>query len=402
VALCLFALDEGKSLSEISAISAILTEARSIISNILHRSGRNFPSIEMVPVTAPTTSSGKRSLLSLGHVALVGDSIYKHLHNHFPKGLDAPSIIFRSGARIRDAMEMIDSLPAHITHIILHIGTNNLYTDTVHDAFTDMLVLITHIQHKRPGTIVTLTGILPRLPNGHQNNANRWVVDEFNNKAGNFNSTLVNLVENHQFSGVGLVLHREFRTRPAAFLARDGIHPNFRGVEAIAHSLKQYFLDKHIYKVHTQTTRTNGTTGLQTIRVNKTTHQTPSNNTVATQCQLTHISVGTQCDLLERSGSRTDHYAEPCPPTVSVATQCDPPAANGTSEIRTSPKPKKTSKRITRKRIRTSPNQTTPPTDKPNNATDKQNTNMRSPTNTQTLVTPTGKTLVSRRTGRSN
>jgi hypothetical protein len=394
-------LTKESLLSEISRYRHLLKLV--FLFKYLLRSGPFCLLIEMVPVTAPTTSTGKRSLLSLGHVALVGDSIYKHLHHHFHKSPDAPLIVSRSGARIRDAMEMVDSLPAHITHIFLHVGTNNLHTDTVQDTFTDVLLLITHIQYKRPGTVITLTGVLPRLPNGHQNNANRWEVDEFNRKAGNFNSALVNLMENQEFSGVSLLVYRGFRTHPATFLARDGIHPNFQGVEAIAHCLKQYFVDKQVYKVHIQTPRSSKTTGHQSTQANQTMDQTSRKNTIATQCQITHVSVGTQCDVPEPSQSRTDHYATSCPPTVSVATQCDPPAASGTSETRTSPKPKKTSKRVTRKRIRTSPNQTTPPPQKPTTSTtDKHNTNGQTPPSTQTLVTPTGKTLVSRRTGRSN
>jgi hypothetical protein len=308
-----------------------------------------------------------------------------------------PRFFFVAALASATLMNMIDSLPAHITHIILHIGTNDLNTGTVHDAFTDIVLLITHVQHKRPGTILTLTGVLPRLPNGHQNNANRWEVDEFNRKAGKFNEILVNLVENHQFSGVGLVLHRGFRTNPATFLAKDGIHPNFRGVGAIAHCLKQYFLDNRI-----QTPRSSGTTGLQTPNTNQTTQRITRKNTIATQCQATHVTVGTQYDLSELSESRTDHYTTSCPPTNSVATQCDPPAARETSESHTSPQQKKTAKRLTRKRTRASPNQTTPPTEKQASPTQKQNTNKKTPTSTQALVTPTGKTLVPRRTRRSD
>jgi hypothetical protein len=171
--------------------------------------------------------------------------MYKHLHNHLPTCLGSPTIIFRSGAKYCDAMKMIDSLPASVTHIILNVGTNDIHSNDIDIALSSVMSLIHHVQRTRPDTDITLTHVLPRLPDGHKQYSNTEWVDQFNRKAHQFNLLLVKLVA--CFAGVFLVDHPQFRCIRAP-LAKDGLHPNFKGVEIMSGNLMQYMIYESLFK----------------------------------------------------------------------------------------------------------------------------------------------------------
>jgi len=180
------------------------------------------------------------------HIALVGDSIYKYVDQHFTPGPGAPAIVFKSGAKIRDTFEMIDHLPDNITHIVLHVGTNDIHSNTVQTVREHTTELISHIQHTRPNTDITISQVLPRLPSGFKDN--RGEVNELNRKADSFNKWLIE-ASRYDASGFKVTDHLQFRHNPAALLARDGLHPNFTGKRVMCNNLKWYLLHQNMYKL---------------------------------------------------------------------------------------------------------------------------------------------------------
>src|SRR5690606_10867550 len=192
---------------------------------------------------------GKHPLFSMTHIALVGDSIYKYVDQHFTPGPGAPAIVFKSGAKIRDTFEMIDHLPDNIPHIVLHVGTNDIHSNTVQTVREHTTELISHIQHTRPNTDITISQVLPRLPSGFKDN--RGEVNELNRKADSFNKWLIE-ASRYDASGFKVTDHLQFRHNPAALLARGGLHPNFAGQRVRCNNLNWYLLHQRMYKLTLQ------------------------------------------------------------------------------------------------------------------------------------------------------
>lgn len=106
---------------------------------------------------------GKPPLLSLAHVALIGDSHFKYIQDHFPSGQHAPYIRFQSGATTNDIRNLINAAPRNITHF----GTNDLKHCSGGNTFEGMKALVHDVQTNRPNAKITLTTVLPRIKNKH-------------------------------------------------------------------------------------------------------------------------------------------------------------------------------------------------------------------------------------------
>lgn len=190
------------------------------------------------------TEQGKCPLLSFAHVAILGDSQYKYLKEHFPQGPHAPYIRHLSGAQTLDILPLVCDTPEDTTHFIINVGTNNLNTQNATETIESMNDVIRTIQAARPNAHITVTTVTPRLQNKHrpliyQTNS----LMKHNEEINKLNSLIFNL--RHFHKNVDTMHHAEIHETPHEHLAWDGLHLNHTGIQLVAQHIKSFIKDKY-------------------------------------------------------------------------------------------------------------------------------------------------------------
>ncbi|KAH7957918.1 hypothetical protein HPB51_028098 [Rhipicephalus microplus] len=124
----------------------------------------------------------------------------KYVYQHFdPASPHSPAIICMPGAYIGDIGQLLGFVPKGISHINLHIGTNDLATTDALTAFDRYVALIDRIRHKRPDiTIMFATLVFPRAPNERLRRHNWLSLRRFNFEARELNVRLLNLCRDRE------------------------------------------------------------------------------------------------------------------------------------------------------------------------------------------------------------
>lgn len=290
------------------------------------------------------TEQGKCPLLSLAHVAILGDSQFKYLHEHFPSGPQAPYIRHLSGAQTTDILTLVCDAPTDTTHFIINVGTNNLHSQNAAETIESLNDVILSIQTARPNTHITVTTVAPRLQNKHRPLIHQTTAlmrhTEERNK---LNTLILNLPHFHK--NVDAIHHTEIHNSPHEHLAWDGLHLNHRGVAAVAQRIKHLIKGQHnvtyqptqgpsTIPVSVTAPRTRATLAHSATSHTQTTEQKtnspPKTHSSASQTEATYTTAEASTQTTPNARSTAEAYTQTTSnmrPTAEPSTQitCPPP-----------------------------------------------------------------------------
>ncbi|CAN7945728.1 unnamed protein product, partial [Ixodes hexagonus] len=184
----------------------------------------------------PSLKFPKSSITS----AIIGDSQSKYLFQHFdPHASDSPGFIPYSGACISDVPVLTRDLPATVSRLVLHVGTNDIARNGATRSSQDFVQILRDLLRKPPGLVsVHVSLVLPLQPNRRRGGRNGRFVRRFNLEARNFNLEM-RRISREVLTNVYYIDHGFTDLPPQRFLAADGLHPSFEGVALLAQHLKE-------------------------------------------------------------------------------------------------------------------------------------------------------------------
>ncbi|KAJ8297950.1 hypothetical protein KUTeg_024481 [Tegillarca granosa] len=165
-------------------------------------------------------------------VLISGHSQAKYFSHHL-KRTDVDVVSF-SGFRIEQMWEKIHTMVPFYTMIVLHIGANNLWNDSVSKVLRQYQNLVQNIWTVNATCRVVISGLLPRGQNRFQGKAKSVkFLSMVNRKALAVNKKLHLISQSYQrLSYVG---HPDFMVNGQLqpMLSRDGLHLNWNGTANI-------------------------------------------------------------------------------------------------------------------------------------------------------------------------
>lgn len=117
-----------------------------------------------------------------------------------------------------------------------------------------MKTLVHDVHTNRPKAKITLTTVLPRIENKHKPDipqTHRLLAHS--QRSAKLNDFLMYL--GHNTGNVDIIHHAKIHHDPLGHLAKDGLHPNFRGVRLISENIKHRL--RNTFKVTLPTSRIN-------------------------------------------------------------------------------------------------------------------------------------------------
>lgn len=150
-----------------------------------------------------------------------------------------PQHLFRNLAPLSKILaNLLDFVPCTATTLVLHVGTNDLASNTSHNAFDSLRSLIDDISKELPQIKrVYVSLVLPRSTNRRRQNFNHSFVRKFNLKAQQFNALLRDFCRHSWL--VYFIDHGFYGLPSNRVLAADGLHLSFEGTAILASHLRQ-------------------------------------------------------------------------------------------------------------------------------------------------------------------
>lgn len=174
--------------------------------------------------------------------AIVGDSLMKHIYNHFdPSNPSAPGFVTYGGATFDDVVPTLEYVPPGVETLILHVGTADIARRGSAAAVAALRGSMERIRQRRPELKTFLLSLpLPRAPNRRRGGANRNFVRWFNAEARRYIQDVRRLCRGGILGPrVFYIEHGFLALPPWRFLAADGLHASFEGVAILAQHFKE-------------------------------------------------------------------------------------------------------------------------------------------------------------------
>ncbi|KAH9384515.1 hypothetical protein HPB48_026523 [Haemaphysalis longicornis] len=174
--------------------------------------------------------------------AIVGDSLIRHVFNHFdPSNTSAPGFVSYGGAMFEDVLATLEYLPTGVETLVLHVGTVDIARRGSAAAVAELKRTVERIRQRRPEMKTILLSLpLPRAPNRRRGGANRNFVRWFNAEAQRYAREVRQLCRGGVLGPRIFYIDHGFLTLPPwRFLAADGLHASFEGVAVLAQHFKE-------------------------------------------------------------------------------------------------------------------------------------------------------------------
>ena len=180
----------------------------------------------------------------------LGDSIFRYLHHHIPDNIGSlvPAVRYLSGAKVATLTEECETLLSHHLKVcVIHVGTNNVKTQT--DRTPEILAeyedLVALVKRRSPNCEIVLSSVLPRYidrrDKEHTHVEKSRKISEDNSQISELNSLLRDFCSSQKC--LHFVCHdEEFwplgqETVSPQLLALDGLHLSKKGISVLAQKL---------------------------------------------------------------------------------------------------------------------------------------------------------------------
>jgi hypothetical protein len=176
-------------------------------------------------------------------VTVMGHSFVRHIFRFFNgASVLAPYTICVPAGHIRDMELEVENIPDSTKVLFLKIGANDLSPRTadISQILDDFLHLLQSIRFKLPTVKIYFITCSYRIPSRDSHSHEKFC-QHYNRRVDIFNKAILRLSYSYKYYLLDPELHSQ------ELLARDGFHPNFKGLDRITTIINNIIWDELIY-----------------------------------------------------------------------------------------------------------------------------------------------------------